>query len=175
MPSISDPRISDPLVQQLLTNRYIATLGTQSPNGLIHQVAVWYLFVPSEASDASPHIYIATSTRTRKARNIQSNPNVSLMIDSRDPASSFGANITGSARFITGDASRQLNHRVHAKYMSPAALADPQVGPLFSAMDDVTIEITPGSVITWDMRSLDQQVFHSAFAKNPSYLLPTSP
>ena len=33
---------------------------------------------------------VATSTRTRKARNIQSNPKVSLMIDSRDPAASRG-------------------------------------------------------------------------------------
>jgi general stress protein 26 len=167
------PSITDPLIQQLLNGRYIASLATQNPNGAIHQVAVWYLFIPGDGSASSPRIYIATSTRTRKARNIQSNPNVSLMIDSRDPAASLGVNITGSAQFLTGDASRQWNHRVHAKYMSPAALADPQVGPTFSAMDDVTVEITPGSLITWDMRTFDAQVFHSSFAQNPSYLLPT--
>jgi PPOX class probable F420-dependent enzyme len=157
--------LSDALVEQLLEGRYIASFATENGDGSIHMVAVWYWFDGGK-------IYVATSTRTKKARNLQANAKVSLMIDSRDPAASFGATITGSAKTLTGEESRRKNEKIHAKYMSPAALADPRVGPVFAGWDDVTIEITPTSVITWDMRVADKQVFGGAFEKNPTYLLP---
>ena len=157
--------LSDPLVQQLLNGRHIASIATKSPDGSIHMVAVWYLF-------ADGHIYVATSTRTRKARNLESNSEVSIMIDSRDPLASCGVNMTGSANVIRGEVSRQWNERIHGKYLSEGALSDSRVGPVFAAWDDVTIEITPRSVIAWDMREADKQAFGSAFARNPEYLLP---
>ena len=156
--------LSDPLVKQLLAGRYVATLATKSPDGSIHMVAVWYWY-------DGTHIYVATSTRSRKAKNLQSDPTVSLMIDSRDPAASVGATITGKGSAIRGEASRKLNEQVHRKYLSEAALADPRVGPVFAAWDDMTIEIEPTSVISWDMREADKQAFGGAFADNPGYLL----
>jgi len=157
--------ISDPLVRKLLDGRYIASLATQNPDGSIHMVAVWYWF-------DGACVYVATATRTRKARNLKSKPTVTLMIDSRDPAASCGVSIVGAAQFLTGDASRQWNERVHRKYLSESALTDPKVGPVFAAWDDVTIQITPTSVIAWDMREADRQVFGGAFKSNPTYLLP---
>jgi len=157
--------LSDPNVKQLLEGRYIGALGSFNPGGSVHIVSVWYWF------DGS-NIFVATSTRTRKAQNLQANPKASLMIDSRDPAASFGATITGSVKFLTGDLSRTHNEKIHAKYLSAAAIADPKVGPIFAGWDDVTIQITPKSVISWDMREADRQVFSSSFEKNPAYLLP---
>jgi nitroimidazol reductase NimA-like FMN-containing flavoprotein (pyridoxamine 5'-phosphate oxidase superfamily) len=139
--------LSDPLVQQLLNGRYIASLATHQAGGSIHVVAVWYWF-------DGAHIYVATSTRTRKARNIQSNPDISLMIDARDPAASFGVNIAGTASLVTGEASKKLNLDIHRKYLSAGALADPRVGPVFAAWDDVTIQIVPSSMVIWDMRTV---------------------
>ncbi len=157
--------LTDPLVQQLLKSNRVASLATHNPDGSIHVVAVWYHF-------DGQHIHVATASRSRKGRNLQANPGVSLMIDSRDPDASYGATITGTARFLTGEASRARNAEVHARYLSPVALADPRVGAVFAAWDDVTLEITPASVISWDMREADRQVFGGAFASNPGYLLP---
>jgi PPOX class probable F420-dependent enzyme len=157
--------LSDALVQQLLNGRYIASLATHQPDGAIHVVAVWYWFDGAQ-------IYVATSTRTRKARNIQSNASVSLMIDSRDAEASFGVNIAGTASFVTGEASKKLNFHIHRKYLSAGALADSRVGPVFAAWDDVTVQIAPSSVVVWDMRTADQQVFGGSFSRNPGYLLP---
>ncbi len=157
--------LSDTLVQQLLDGRYIATFATENPDRSIHMVAVWYWF-------DGTNIFVATSSRSRKARNLQANLNISLMIDSRDVAASRGITVSGKAQFLTGDASRKQNARIHEKYLSPAAIADPRVGPVFAAWDDVTVQITPTSVITWDMRQADQQVFGGAMEKNPTYLLP---
>ena len=157
--------ITDPLVQQMLKGRYIATLATENPDGSIHMVAVWYWFDGTK-------IFVTTSSRSKKGRNAQSSSKASIMIDSRDPLASFGATIAGTAKILTGQASQQRGAEIHRKYMSEAALSDPKVGPVFIMFDDITIEITPASVISWDMRVLDQQVLGGAFAKNPSYLLP---
>lgn len=157
--------LSDELVRKLLDGRYVATLATQNPDGSIHQVAVWYWF------DGN-HIFIATAARSRKARNLQSNPKISLMIDARDPAASFGINVVGVAELLRDEASRQANERIHRKYLSDAAITDPRVGPVFASWDDVTIQITPASVVAWDMRVADRQAFGGAFAANPTYMLP---
>ncbi|HKU23702.1 MAG TPA: pyridoxamine 5'-phosphate oxidase family protein [Terriglobales bacterium] len=156
--------LSDALVNELLSGRYIASFSSQNADGSIHVVAVWYCF-------DGGNIYVATSSRSRKARNIQLNPKVSLMIDSRDPAASRGVCIAGTARFLTGESACNWNAKVHVKYLSPAALADERVGPVFAAWDDVTVEITPTNVFAWDMREADKQAFGGAFEKNPGYLL----
>ena len=157
--------LNDPLVRQLLEARYIASLGTHSPGGSIHMVSVWYWFQEAK-------IFVATASGSRKARNLQTNPAVSLMIDSRNVLASFGTTIVGTAKVVVGEASQKLNEKIYDKYLSPAAMADPKVGPVFAAWDDVTIEITPKSVISWDLREADQQVFGGSLERNPTYLLP---
>jgi PPOX class probable F420-dependent enzyme len=157
--------LADALVRELLDGRHVASLATENPDGSIHMVAVWYWFDDG-------HVYVATSSRSRKAQNLESNPKVSLMIDARDPAASFGINITGTALILTGDSSRKRNAGIHRKYLSEAALADPKVGPVFATWDDVTIQITPASVIAWDMRQADRQFFGGTLERNPDYLLP---
>ncbi len=157
--------LSDALVKELLDGRYIASLATLNPDGSIHMVAVWYWY-------ESGRIYVATAARSRKARNLQADPKVTVMIDSRDVAASRGVQIAGTARILTGEPSRQWNARLHRKYLSQAALRDAKVGTMFAVMDDVTIEVTANSVSSWDMRQLDQQLLGGTIEKNPSYLLP---
>ncbi len=159
--------LCDPLVKQLLEGRHIASLATQDSDGSIHMVAVWYWF-------DGERVFVATSSRSRKARNSQTSPKASLMIDARDPAASCGMTIAGTTQVLTGEPSRDRNLEIHRKYLSEAALADPRVGPVFAAWDDVTIAITPNTVISWDMRQADQQVFGGAFASHPAYLLPVA-
>jgi PPOX class probable F420-dependent enzyme len=157
--------LSDALVKELLSGRYVASLATENLDGSIHMVAVWYWFDGAK-------IYVATAARSQKARNLGRNLKVSLMIDARDPAASRGISIAGTARLLMQEPSREWNARVHKKYLSEAALADARVGPVFAAWDDTTIEITPISVIAWDMREADRQAFGGSFKENPSYLLP---
>ncbi len=158
--------LSDSLVRQLLDGRHIASLATQNSDGSIHMVAVWYWF-------DGAHICVATSSRSRKARNLKSDPKVSLMIDARDSAASCGVTIAGTAKILSGDLSQQTNAEIHRKYLSKDALADARVGPVFAAWDDVTIQIAPASVIAWDMREADRQFFSGVLEKNPGYLLAT--
>ena len=67
-----------PNFHDLLRGRYIATLGTENTDGTIHLTAVWYLFEDG-------YLFIATSSKSRKARNIAARVRASLMVDVRKP------------------------------------------------------------------------------------------
>ncbi len=151
--------------QELLLQRHIATLGTRNADETIHLTAVWYLY-------ADGYLYVATSSRSRKARNVMARPNASLMVDLRVPGKERGVTAIGSVELLSGAESQAINHRLHGRYLSEKALADPHVGPVFASFDDVTIRITPTSWISWDMAVLDAQALGGQLSANPEYLLP---
>jgi PPOX class probable F420-dependent enzyme len=155
----------DPALQALLQGRYIATLGTENSDGSIHLTAVWYLF--EEGS-----LFVATSSKSRKARNVAARPKAALMVDVRKPGSERGVNAAGGAELISGERSREINRRIHSRYLSAAAIADPRVGPVFESFDDVTMRLTPVSWTSWDMGVLDKQAFGGRLGGTPGYLLP---
>ena len=155
----------DPALQGLLQGRYIATIATTSADGSIHLTAVWYLF-----EDGS--LFVATSSRSRKARNVAARGTAALMVDVRKPGAERGVNAAGKAELISGDHSREINRRIHRRYMSAAAIADPHIGPVFESFDDVTIRIAPVSWTAWDMGILDKQAFGGRLGGTPGYLLP---
>lgn len=149
---------------EILRGRFIASLGTENEDGSIHLTAVWYLF-------DGGCFYVATSSQTRKARNAVARPKGTLMVDIRKPASERGLVAVCTADVIRGERSKEINARIHARYMSEAALADPRAGATMAAMDDITLKLTPTGWYAWDMRTLDEAVFGGAM-KTPGYLLP---
>ncbi len=158
-------RTLDPALQELLRGRYIATFGTENSDGSIHLTAVWYLF-------ESGSLYVATSSKSRKARNVTARPRASLMVDVRRPGAERGVTAAGRADVITGDQSQEINRRIHSRYMSAGAISDPHIGPVFASFDDVTIRLAPESWTTWDMAVLDAQALGGRLAGTPGYLLP---
>ena len=155
----------DPNFHDLLRGRYVATLGTENPDGTIHLTAVWYLF-----EDGC--LYIATSSKTQKTRNVIARPKASLMVDARKPGTERGVTAAGIVELVSGEESQEINRRLHSRYMSEAAMDDPHVGPVFESFDDVTIRLTPISWIAWDMAVLDAQAFAGRLGGTPGYLLP---
>ena len=158
-------RSLDPSCQQILQRRLIATLGTQNSDGSIHLTAVWFLFEQNS-------FFVATSSKTKKARNILATPRASLMVDMRKPGTERGVTASCRAELLTGDRSAQLNKRIHSRYLSVAAMADPGIEPVFASFDDVTILLSPESWFTWDMATLDAQAFGGRLGGTPGYLLP---
>jgi PPOX class probable F420-dependent enzyme len=154
-----------PSFEELIRGRYIATLGTENADGSIHLTAVWYLF-------ESGSLYVATSSRTQKARNVAARPKGSLMVDARKPGTERGVTAAGKVEVISGNLSQEINRRIHGRYLSPAAISDPKIGPVFASFDDVTIRLTPTSWFSWDMAALDAQAFGGRLGGTPGYMLP---
>ena len=142
----------DPTLQEFLRGRYIATLGTENADGTIHLTAVWYLFEDG-------YLFVATSSKSRKVRNITARPKASLMVDVRKSGAERGVNAAGRAELISGDQSCEINRRIHSPYM-------------FASFDDVTIRLTVGSWTAWDMAVLDAQALGGRLGGTPGYLLP---
>ena len=151
--------------EELVRGRYIATLGTENPDGSIHLTAVWFLY-------EDECFFIATSSKTRKARNVIARPKASLMIDVRKPGAERGVTGAGPVELVAGGQAQEINRHIHSRYMSSAAISDPQIGPAFASFDDVTIRLAPVSWTTWDMAVLDAQAFGGRLSKTPGYLLP---
>jgi len=145
--------------KQLLTERRIASVATIGPDGAPHLTSVWFLY-----EDGA--LYLAIASSSAKGRNLASNPHVAVMIDSREPYQEAGITAIGEAELLSGERAAAIVRKVHAKYLSAEALDDPQVGPVFAAIDDMAVKVVPQRWLSWDMSELDQQVFGGAIARN---------
>ena len=152
-------------IRDLLQRRHIACLATENEDSSIHLSAVWFLFEDG-------FLYIATNSRSRKARNVLARPKASVMVDSRNTGRESGVTISGDAQIITGESARNLRLRIHSRYLSQAAIADPRVGGVFAVSEDVIIRLTPKTWAWWDMSLMDEQAFSGLLNRTPGYLLP---
>jgi general stress protein 26 len=155
----------DTVFQSILLGRYVASLATHNEDGTIHLTAVWYSFEDSQ-------LFVATSSKTRKSRNVAARPKASIMFDIRKAGAERGMTAAGKADVISGEQARVINRRIHSRYLSTEAMADPRIEPVFASFDDVTIRITPASWTTWDMATLDAQAFGGRLGGTAGYLLP---
>ena len=154
----------DPKFLALIEARRVASLATLNADGSPHLTAVWYLYQDS-------CFFVATSSRSRKARNLGERPTATLMVETRKPGSERGVTATGPVEVISGQNAHELNLRVHHRYLSGDAIADPQVGGVFAQFDDITLKLRPQVWTWWDMPELDAMYFGGRFGSTPGYLL----
>lgn len=152
-------------VERLINGRFIAALSTLMPDGSPHLTAVWYAFVEGK-------LYVATGSGSRKARNAAARPQVGLMIDTREPGIEQGLAVAGRAEVLTGAAAVPYREIVQARYLTPAALADPEVGPVFATYDDAVIQLAPERWTWWDIAASNRRKFGDKFSVAGGYLYP---
>ena len=123
-------------IEDLLTKRLNATIGTLNSDGSIHLAYVIFLYEEGR-------FYFETSSVTRKARNVGARPTASLIVQgSVSSGRHIMAENEGTARLLGGDEAREVNRRLRAKYITDDALD--RVDNAWNEFDDVAIEITPG-------------------------------
>jgi PPOX class probable F420-dependent enzyme len=118
------------------------TLATRNPDGSQHVVPVVYLFTDGR-------FLVATSSATRKARNLAADPGVTVTVDDRSTIEWVSA--VGTAEFLTGPESRSANHRLYRRWMTDEGLE--VVGGLMHEVEDVTLVITPRHWVAWSFAS----------------------
>jgi PPOX class probable F420-dependent enzyme len=137
--------LADPLVRELLGKRLVGVVATLERDGSAHVVPVWFATRPGD-------VVIATSSQSRKARNLERDPRATLCVhDSRPGTEVCGASIRGRVEIVRGRDAAVLVEFVHRRYLTAAAEALPEVAE-FVASDDVALVLTPESAWTWDER-----------------------
>ena len=144
----------------LLDGRHYATLATEDAGGSLHQTPVWYLFRDEQ-------LFVGTSTLTRKYRNVMARPTASLVVDVRTPGAVRWVSGAGPVTILRGDDSRRIVAAIHERYLTPAALKDPKIGPIFAGGDDVTLCIRPANWRSWTAADLDARFFGGLLAADP--------
>lgn len=143
----------------LLAMRRIASVATINPDGGPHLTSVWFLY-------ENGSLYLAIPSSSVKGRNLKRSPQIAVMIDVRRSGGEKGLTAMGEAEIIEGDEAAAIVHRVHEKYLTADGLQDPQVGPVFAAVDDIAVKLVPDKWISWDMAQLDAQAFGGAIYRN---------
>ena len=141
-----DAVLGDALVRELLEVRLIGVLATFDRTGSIHAVPMWY----AAADDC---VLLATGSRSRKVRNLETDPRATLVVhDSRPGFEVCGTSIAGRVEIVRGREASDLVHRVHGRYVAEGAEEDRAVRA-FLVSDDVALRLHPMSALTWDERS----------------------
>jgi Pyridoxamine 5'-phosphate oxidase len=123
-------------IEDVLSKRLSATIGTLNADGSIHLAFVIFLYEEGR-------FFCETSSVTRKARNVKARSTASFLVQGEASSGrTIMAENEGTARLIEGDEARSVNRRLRAKYITDAALD--RIDQAWNEFDDVAIEITPG-------------------------------
>ena len=140
--------LADPLVAGLVDARLVGVLSTFDSEGLIHAVPMWYA-----GHDGA--VVFATSSRSRKLRNLERDPRATLVLhDSRPGYEVCGASIAGRVEIVRPPAAGALVDVVHWRYLDPGAAGDPEAGA-YLASDDVALRFQALRAVLWDERESD--------------------
>jgi PPOX class probable F420-dependent enzyme len=159
--------LGDPLVRELLEARLVAVLATFDSERAIHAVPMWY-------AAAEGAVILATSSRSRKVRNLERDPRATLVLhDSRPGYEVCGASISGTVDVVGSTDARALVALVHERYVARESASDSAVAAYLES-DDVALRLHPATSLTWDERSsAASQALRSAGGALP--LVPTEP
>jgi nitroimidazol reductase NimA-like FMN-containing flavoprotein (pyridoxamine 5'-phosphate oxidase superfamily) len=113
----------------------VATVGSDS---VPHNVPVCPIFDKNK-------VYFGTERNARKARNIKSNPNVTMTFDEYTEAWDYlrGVMLQGQARIVDKNEFRTIRKKIYDKYSQYETSA-----PL-GERDSVIVELTPQHKFSW--------------------------
>jgi PPOX class probable F420-dependent enzyme len=147
-------------LRSFLGERRYAVLATRDPGDRIHVTPIWFLF-------EDDRFYFESVSASRKIKNLQRNPSASVVVDSRQPGKERWVSASGSVELLGGAEAREINARIRRCYLTPEALGDERIEPVFAAVDDVTIRLTPDEWRAWDSKDLDAMAFGGIIGAEP--------
>jgi PPOX class probable F420-dependent enzyme len=147
-------------MRAFLAERRYAVLATRDPDTTIHLTPVWYMF------DGEVFLFESFSG-SRKIKNLERDPAVSVLVDARQPANERWVSASGTAEIVSGDEAQRINAEIRRRYLTEDARGDERIEPVFAAGDDVTIRFTPARWLSWQARDLDDQFFGGVLGQAP--------
>jgi PPOX class probable F420-dependent enzyme len=147
-------------LRSFLAERRYAVLATHDSGDRIHLTPIWFLF-------EDDRFYFESVSASRKVKNLQRKPSASVVVDRTQPGIERWVSASGPVELLGGDEAREINARIRLRYLTGDALADERIEPVFAAVDDVTIRLTPEEWRAWDSKDLDAAAFGGIIGAEP--------
>ncbi len=133
------PGFTESELASFLAQPHLARLSTLNADGTIHTVPIWYEYQVRK-------ILLSTQSVTQKVKNIQRNPEVTVLVDS-NAMPYAGVMVYGTAVLDHEDAASKrmsIFRRYIGKY------GDAYAQQLAAKWEPVIIEVTPSRIISFD-------------------------
>jgi PPOX class probable F420-dependent enzyme len=134
-------------LRSFLGERRYAVLATHDPDGRIHLTPIWFLF-------EDDRFYFASSSGSRKMKNVERDFSASVVVDSREPGRERWVSASGPVEILRDGEAQSINAQIRRRYLAPKALD----GPIEAALresDDVTLRLTPTTWRSWTAPIVD--------------------
>jgi PPOX class probable F420-dependent enzyme len=128
-------------VRFFLGERRYAVLATHDPDGGIHLTPIWFLF-------EEDRFCFASSSGSRKVKNIAQNFSASVVVDAREPGRERWVSASGPVEILRDGEAQSINARIRRRYLAPKALEGP-IEAALAASDDVTLRLAPTAWRSW--------------------------
>ena len=126
-------------LRSFLGERRYAVLATYDPDGGIRLTPIWFLF-------EDDRFYFASSSRSRKVKNLERNASASVVVDAREPGRERWLSASGPIEILRGGEAASINARVRRRYLAPEALP---IEAALAESDDVTLRLAPTAWRSW--------------------------
>jgi PPOX class probable F420-dependent enzyme len=128
-------------LRSFLDGRRYAVLATHDPDGGIHLTPLWFLF-------EGDRFYFASSSGSRKAKNVERSVSASVVVDARDPGRDGWVSASGTVEILRDGEAQSINARIRRRYLAAEALDGP-IDAALAASDDVTLCLAPTAWRSW--------------------------
>ena len=105
-------------LRSFLGGRRYAVLATHDPDGDIHLTPIWFLF-------EDDRFYFASSSGSRKVKNVERNLSASVVVDAREPGRERWVSASGQVEVLRDGEAQSINARIRRRYLTPKALDGP--------------------------------------------------
>ncbi len=133
--------LDDAELAAFLAEPHLARLGTHNPDGTIHLTPNWY-------EHDAPDLVLSSQVATRKVRNIERDPAVTVLVDS-STLPYTGVMIYGTAVLDTDDAARR-RISIFRRYIGDDA--EGYAAGLAEKWEPVLIRVRPERIVSFDYR-----------------------
>lgn len=139
-------QLTGPMLEVLLAEPVLARIATANPNThQPHVVPVWYLW-------DGESLWISSFISTRKNKELQKNPKVSILIDTAESAVDFrSALFEGTAELIREPAEFmvEMTTRIYTRYLGEDGVKGDDPQSWIRDPENTLIKLTPKTIKTW--------------------------
>lgn len=137
--------LSPEALEALLAQPLIARMGTVSRGERPHVVPVWFLWEGGS-------LWICAFRSTRKVRDLERNPHLSVLVDVAESGVDFRAVLfEGRAELVTQPPGlvQEISTRIYTRYLGEAGAQAPDPQSWIHDPENLLIRLAPEKTYTW--------------------------